>query len=97
MPDIWTFNQEKVKNALTAKGAICQIEPRVIQNRDPNWTCHLDLKQTSADGIIGYDIYIHDANEFHLSSSAQSLFILIFISGLLSGYLIKATLPVRKK
>jgi hypothetical protein len=86
MPDIWTFNRPKVKTALTKQGATCEVPPRVIKDREEEWTCHIDLDPPE-NGIIGYDLYIHDANQFYISEQAISLFILIFAAGFLVGFL----------
>ena len=86
MPDIWTFNREKVKTALTEQGATCEASPRVIKDRETEWTCHIDLVAPK-NNIVGYDIYIHDANQFYLSQHAIYLFILIFAIGFLTGFL----------
>ncbi len=90
MPDIWTFNPEKVKKALITQGAKCEIDARVIKDRDPNWTCHLDLEEINKEGIVGYDIYIHDANSFYTSDKSIALFISIFFSGIALGFILKS-------
>jgi hypothetical protein len=90
MPDIWTFNREKVKIALISQGASCEKEPRVLTDRDPFWTCHIDLEEMDADGVIGYDIYIHDANDFFYAPNSISLITLFFTGGFFLAYLIKS-------
>jgi hypothetical protein len=87
MPDVWTFNQQKLKTALEAQGAICEQEPRVLKDRDPFWTCHIDLKEVDVNGIIGYDIYIQDANSFLKSPTYLSLLVIVLFFGFIAGFL----------
>ncbi len=61
MPDVWTANPPKLKRALTEAGAICPAEPRVLKNRDREWTCQINRETPDEHGVIGYDIYIHHA------------------------------------
>lgn len=55
MPDIRTQNPELVRDLLEQAGFRCGVEPRVLEGRDPAWTCAID-----GDDLSG-DLYIHDA------------------------------------
>jgi hypothetical protein len=97
MPDVWTFNQQKLKTALETQGASCGLEPRVLKDRDPFWTCHIDLKEADKDGIIGYDIYIQDASSFVRSPTYLSLMILVLFFGFIVGFLWRPRFSARNK
>ena len=56
MPDIWTEHPEIVRDLLREAGFTCGVEPRILEGRDPDWTCIIDGQS------IGGDIYIHQAN-----------------------------------
>lgn len=53
MPDITTPHPEIVRSLLEAGGFHCGVEPRILQGRDPDWTCIIDGQTISGD------IYIH--------------------------------------
>ena len=81
IPDVWTTNPEKLKGYLIESGSICEIPGRVLQGRDPEWTCTYDSK-----GWLR-DIYIHPATEFYLYSPFLHLLILGLSLGILVGLL----------
>ena len=56
MPDIWTERPEIVRDLLQEAGFTCGVEPRILEGRDPAWTCIVDGQRTSGD------IYIHRAD-----------------------------------
>ena len=56
MPDIWTEHPEIVRDLLQEAGFSCGVEPRILEGRDPDWTCIIDGQR------IGGDIYIHQAD-----------------------------------
>jgi hypothetical protein len=56
LPDIWTEHPEIVRDLLREAGLTCEVEPRILKGRDPDWTCILDGKN------IAGDIYIHQAD-----------------------------------
>lgn len=86
MPDIWTFNREKARDALSELGAECGVQPRVLKDRDPEWTCHINREHPNEAGVIGYDVYINDAADFFYSALAISFFIMVFGLGFLAGF-----------
>jgi len=57
MPDIWTKHPEIVRSLLEAGGFTCGVPPRVLQGRDPEWTCIVDGERISGD------LYIHPVDE----------------------------------
>lgn len=57
MPDVWTRYPEIVRDLLQEGGFKCGAEPRVLKERDANWTCIIDGKTISGD------LYIHHASE----------------------------------
>ena len=57
MPDIRTQHPEIVRDLLSEGGFRCGVEPRVLEGRDPAWTCVVD-----GTGISG-DLYIHQAED----------------------------------
>lgn len=81
MPDVWTSNPEKLKNYLIESGSTCGVEPRVLEGRDPEWTCTYDSK-----GWLR-DIYIHPVEDFFYSSYFFNPLIVVFGFGLLLGLL----------
>jgi hypothetical protein len=56
LPDIWTEHPEIVRDLLREAGFTCGVEPRILEGRDPDWTCIIDGQS------IGGDIYIHQAD-----------------------------------
>lgn len=81
MPDVWTTNPEHLREMLTAAGIRCAIKPRVITNRDPEWTCGYD----SAGWIR--DVYIHDVAALHTHPYYLSMLTLALGVGLFAGLL----------
>lgn len=79
MPDVWTTNPEKLRNTLQEAGLQCGVEPRVILDRDKEWTCIYDSK-----GWLR-DIYIHDVNELLQHDYFFNLILLIALCALLVG------------
>ncbi len=57
MPDIWTKYPEIVRDLLKEGGFQCGVEPRILQGRDPKWTCIVDGKN------MWGDLYIHPVSE----------------------------------
>jgi hypothetical protein len=55
VPDIRTHHPELVRDLLEQAGFRCGVEPRVLEGRDPDWTCAVDGRDVSGD------LYIHDA------------------------------------
>ncbi|HMO18817.1 MAG TPA: hypothetical protein PKA63_12055 [Oligoflexia bacterium] len=87
MPDIWTFNPDKVKAALEVSGAACGVEPRVLTNRPKSSTCHINLKEPDEKGLIGYDIYVHHVKDLAYSSIFGAYLILALTGGIFIGIL----------
>ena len=56
MPDIWTERTDIVRDLLQEAGFTCGVEPRILEGRDPEWTCIIDGDD------MGGDIYIHRAD-----------------------------------
>jgi hypothetical protein len=56
VPDIWTERPDIVRDLLREAGFTCGVEPRILKDRDPDWTCTIDGER------IGGDIYIHEAD-----------------------------------
>ncbi len=56
LPDIWTEYPEIVRDLLREAGFSCGVEPRILEGRDPDWTCIIDGQRISGD------IYIHQAD-----------------------------------
>ena len=42
MPDIWTERPDIVRDLLREAGFTCGVEPRILEGRDPDWTCIID-------------------------------------------------------
>ena len=57
MPDLWTKHPEIVRDLLQEGGFKCGVEPRILEGRDPDWTCVVDGKK------LWGDLYIHPAEE----------------------------------
>jgi len=53
VPDIYTDHPEVVRSLLAEGGFTCGVEPRILQGRDPNWTCIVDGERVSGD------LYVH--------------------------------------
>ncbi len=81
MPDIWTEHPEIVRDLLQEAGFTCGVEPRILEGRDPDWTCIIDGQR------IGGDIYIHQADTILGISMGTAVFAL-------SGALIAVLLVV---
>src|SRR3990170_3540105 len=56
LPDIWTEHPEIVRDLLREAGFSCGVEPRILEGRDPDWTCIIDGQRISGD------IYIHQTD-----------------------------------
>jgi hypothetical protein len=91
MPDVWTTNPEKLRNALEFAGAVCGGEARVLKPRDKDWTCYID-----GGGYIR-DIYIHHWSDFLFSNPFTSSLMLVLSLGLLVGYMTGKRLSARKQ
>jgi hypothetical protein len=63
VPDIRTHNPELVRDLLEQAGFRCGVQPRVLEGRDPAWTCAVDGRDMSGD------LYIHDAGSTGLQLS----------------------------
>jgi hypothetical protein len=55
LPDVWTHHPEIVRDLLQEGGFTCGVKPRILEGRNPDWTCIIDGKN------IGGDVYIHQA------------------------------------
>jgi hypothetical protein len=53
LPDIHTAHPEIVRDLLGEAGFTCGVEPRILEGRDPDWTCIVDGRTISGD------LYIH--------------------------------------
>jgi hypothetical protein len=53
LPDGTTPHPAIVRSLLDAGGFHCGVQPRILEGRDPNWTCIIDGQTISGD------IYIH--------------------------------------
>jgi hypothetical protein len=73
LPDIWTEHPEIVRDLLREAGFTCGVEPRILKERDPDWTCIID------DKYIAGDIYIHHASTTLGASMAAVVFALLGI------------------
>lgn len=82
MPDTWTTNPPKLREALTGLGAKCGRESRVLKPRDPEWTCHMDSPAWQGD------IYIHPMTDLYSSNPAiRSPIVVALIVGIFIGLL----------
>lgn len=81
MPDVWTTNPHKLRNYLKESGSTCGVEPRVLEGRDPAWTCTYDSK-----GWLR-DVYIHSIHEVQAHSVFLAPVLLMFIGGIFLGLL----------
>jgi hypothetical protein len=79
MPDVWTTNPSRLREYLLESGSTCGIPGRVLQERDPEWTCTFDSR-----GVIR-DIYIHPVRDLYFTPPVQALFIVVFLTGLFLG------------
>ena len=70
MPDIWTERPEIVRDLLQEAGFTCGVEPRILEGRDPDWTCIIDGQR------MGGDIYIHQADTILGVSMGTAVFAL---------------------
>ena len=57
MPDIRTEHPGIVRDLLGEAGFTCGAQPRVLEGRDPDWTCVVDGERLSGD------LYIHAADD----------------------------------
>jgi len=71
MPDIWTERPEIVRDLLREAGFTCGVEPRILEGRDPDWTCIIDGQH------MGGDIYIHQADTILGVSMGTAVFALL--------------------
>jgi hypothetical protein len=71
MPDVWTHHPEIVRDLLQEGGFACGVQPRILEGRDPDWTCIIDGKN------IGGDIYIHQAETILGVSVGAVAFVLL--------------------
>ena len=74
MPDVWTTNPQKLRDAIQSTGAECGVEPRVLKPRDKEWTCHIHAEN------ISYDIYIHPVEKLYLHPFFINHLIILAIS-----------------
>jgi hypothetical protein len=44
LPDVWTEHPEIVRDLLREAGVTCGVQPRILQGRNPDWTCIVDGK-----------------------------------------------------
>jgi hypothetical protein len=54
VPDIYTDHPDVVRTLLAEGGFTCGVEPRILEGRDPDWTCVVDGQRVSGD------VYIHE-------------------------------------
>jgi hypothetical protein len=71
LPDVWTHHPEIVRDLLQEGGFTCGVEPRILEGRNPDWTCIIDGEN------IGGDIYIHQAETILGVSMAAVVFALL--------------------
>ncbi len=71
MPDVWTEYPEIVRDLLQEAGFNCGVEPRILEGRDPDWTCIIDGQR------IGGDIYIHQADTILGTSMGTAVLVLL--------------------
>jgi hypothetical protein len=71
VPDVWTEYPEIVRDLLKEAGFTCGVEPRILEGRDPDWTCIIDGPR------IGGDIYIHPADTILGISMGTTVFVLL--------------------
>ena len=71
VPDVWTEYPEIVRDLLQEAGFNCGVEPRILEGRDPDWTCIIDGQR------IGGDIYIHQADTILGTSMGTAVFALL--------------------
>jgi hypothetical protein len=71
LPDVWTHHPEIVRDLLQEGGFTCGVEPRILEGRNPDWTCIIDGKN------IGGDIYVHQAETILGVSMETAVFALL--------------------
>lgn len=71
LPDVWTHHPEIVRDLLQEGGFTCGVQPRILQGRDPDWTCIIDGKN------IGGDIYVHQVETILGVSMGAAVFALL--------------------
>ena len=81
MPDTWTTNPPKLREALQGLGAQCGVEARVLKPREPEWTCYMDSPSWRGD------IYIHDVTQLYYYAVFLCPLIILFILGIFTGLL----------
>ena len=94
MPDVWTINPDDLRTMLTKhEGNIkCGAEPRVLKNRDPDWTCVMDWRE--GDIYWKGDIYIHNAlNPW--GGETASPFALLLLLSMTAAFLAGTLLGIR--
>jgi hypothetical protein len=71
LPDVWTEHPEIVRDLLREAGFTCGVKPRILQGRNPDWTCIVDGQN------IGGDIYIHPTDTILGVGGAALMFALV--------------------
>jgi hypothetical protein len=79
LPDVWTEHPEVVRDLLREAGFTCGVHPRILQGRDPDWTCIIDGKN------IGGDIYIHQSETILGVDMTAAVFALLGVLLVLVG------------
>jgi len=54
VPDIYTDHPDIVRGLLAEGDFTCGVEPRLLEGRDPAWTCVVDGERLSGD------LYVHE-------------------------------------
>ena len=90
MPDVWTANPEKLRDALKELGAVCGEPARVLKERSPEWTCHVDNSEWLRD------LYIHPFSDFFRSDFFICPLIITTCGGVLIGLLLGKLVLYRK-
>jgi hypothetical protein len=82
MPDVWTSSPQKLKNMLSHGGFKCGLEPKVVKDRNPNWTCGIDTQ-------VWYgEIYIHPLQTSWTSGPTTVFMAIALILGIAAGYIV---------
>lgn len=92
MPDVWTHNPVKLRRMLesTQGEIVCRVEPRIIPDRDPEWTCHLAGVYPRDNPTVSWygDIYIHDAGVPKIGDPWFEWVLVALVIGVAAGYVL---------
>jgi hypothetical protein len=91
VPDISTPHPELVRDLLEQAGIQCGVEPRVLQGRDPDWTCIINGQTLSGD------LYIHPTDDVVAGMGTTELIAWIVVGALVLTVLLMAIAILRMR